>query len=36
MPVVPVGTTFTMQTFIADPGVPHGFCASNALLLVVE
>ncbi|MBL8767916.1 MAG: hypothetical protein JNL94_11150 [Planctomycetes bacterium] len=36
MPVVPVGTTFTMQAFIADAGVPHGFTATNGLLLVVE
>lgn len=36
MPIVPVGTTFTMQAFMADPGVPHGFTATNGLLLVVE
>lgn len=36
MPIVPTGTTFSMQAFIADAGVPHGFTATNGLLLVVE
>jgi hypothetical protein len=35
-PGLPVGSTFTMQAFVADPNVPGGYSTSNAVQLTTQ